>query len=56
VKFRLADLTMDYKLLEKAHLSALETLDTWPDLEPFPEIRVKLKQEYRSRPKTMLAG
>jgi len=56
VKFRLADLTMDYKLLEKAHLAALETLDTWPDLEPFPDLRIKLKQEYRSRPKTMLAG
>ncbi len=56
VKFRLADLTMDYKLLEKAHLSALETLDRWPDLEPFPELRAKLKQEYRNRPKTMLAG
>lgn len=56
VKFRLADLTMDYKLLKNAHRVALETLDSWPSLEPFPDIRVKLKQEYRSRPKTMLAG
>ncbi len=55
-KFKLADLTMDYKLLESAHLAALNTLDSWPDLEPFPDLRIKLKQEYRNRPKTMLAG
>jgi len=56
VKFKLADLTMDYKLLPRAHQAAEETLDKWPDLAPFPELRDKLRQEYRARPKTMMAG
>ncbi len=55
-RFKLADLAMDYKLLPRAHQAAEETLDRWPDLAPFPELREKLRQEYRQRPKTMLAG
>lgn len=56
VKFKLADLTMDYKLLQAAHEAAVDTLNEWPDLAPFPELREKLRREYRARPKTMLAG
>jgi ATP-dependent DNA helicase RecG len=56
VRFKLADLTMDYKLLPEAHLAALETLDRWPDLAPFPELREQLRKDYRSKPRTMLAG
>lgn len=56
VKFKLADLSMDYKLLPRAHQAAEETVDRWPDLAPFPELREKLRQEYRARPKTILAG
>jgi len=56
IRFKLADLTMDYHLLPKAHQAAEETLDKWPDLAPYPELREKLRQEYRSRPRTMMAG
>jgi ATP-dependent DNA helicase RecG len=56
VHFRMADLALDYKLLQRAHKAAERLLDKYPDLAPFPDLRVKVKQEYRQRPRTMLAG
>ncbi|MBM3329138.1 MAG: ATP-dependent DNA helicase RecG [Calditrichaeota bacterium] len=56
MKFRFADLTIDYDLLLSAHQAAEETLDRWNDLSPFPELRELLRREYRSRPRTILAG
>jgi len=56
VRFRLADLAQDYQLLKRAHYAAEMLLEKYPDLAPFPELRTKLRQDYRARPRTLLAG
>ena len=56
VRFRMADLAFDYELLMRAHKAAGRLVDKYPDLAPFPDLRDKVKQEYRLRPRTMLAG
>ncbi len=56
VKFKIADLSEDLKLLKKAHLTAEWLFDKYPKLEPFPELRKKLREDYRNRPRTLLAG
>ncbi len=56
VKFRLADLSQDYDILKLAHRAAVETLDRWQDLAPYPELREKLRKDYLSKPRTLLAG
>lgn len=55
-RFKFADIVEDYQLLKRAHKSAEWILDKYPTLKPFPEIREKLRQEYRSGPGTFLAG
>lgn len=56
VKFRLADLSTDMDILKQAHGSAERLLDQYPDLAPFPELRRKLRKDYRERPRTIMAG
>jgi len=56
VRFRLADLSRDWNLLRRAHRAAERLFDKYPDLAPFPELREKLRREYRARPRTLLAG
>jgi len=56
VKFKLADLATDMKLLKRAHKAAEWLLERHPKLEPFPELRAKLRQDYRSGPRTLLSG
>ena len=56
VRFRMADLAQDWKLLKRAHYAAEILFEKYPDLGPFPDLRTKLKQDYRARPRTLLAG
>ncbi|MBM3325750.1 MAG: ATP-dependent DNA helicase RecG [Calditrichaeota bacterium] len=56
VKFKMADLSLDYEILKAAHRAAVDTLDRWSDLAPFPDLREKLREEYRARPRTIFAG
>ncbi len=56
MRFQMADLSQDWKLLKRAHSAAEFLFDKYPDLAPFPELRTKLKADYRARPRTLLAG
>ncbi len=56
IKFRLADLFTDLGLLTRTHKVAEQLLDEYPDLAPFPDLRKKLRQDYRNRPRTIMAG
>ncbi len=56
VKFRLADLGLDLDLLKMAHNAAEWLFEKHPGLEPYPELREQVRREYRSRPRTYLAG
>ncbi|NQU06304.1 MAG: DEAD/DEAH box helicase [Calditrichaeota bacterium] len=56
VRFRIADLALDWKLLKRAHYTAELLFDKYPDLAPFPELREKIRQDYRARPRTIQAG
>jgi len=56
VRFRLANIAEDWKIIKRVHNAAEALLDKYPDLKPFPELRAKLRQDYRTRPRTLLAG
>lgn len=55
-RFQIADLGTDMKLLRRAHKSAEWLLDKNPDLGPYPDLRERLRSNYRKGPRTMLAG
>ena len=56
MRFRLADLSQDLNLLKRAHMAAERLVDAYPDLAPFPELRDKIKADYKARPRTIRAG
>jgi len=55
-RFQIANLGTDMKLLRRAHKSAEWLLDKHPGLAPYPELRERLRSNYRKGPRTMLAG
>jgi len=56
VRFRMADLASDWALLKRTNHAAELLFEKYPELAPFPELRAKLRQDYKVRPRTLLAG
>lgn len=55
-RFQIADLSTDREILKRANLCAHWVMDNTPDLAPYPELRKKLREDYRNRPRTLQAG
>ncbi len=55
-RFRIADPIADKELLKTAHTTAMWLMDKDSKLENYPELRDQIKRDYRSGPRTYLAG